>query len=154
MSAYEKLTGQDPRKILERLFIFGSKAFVHNQKDDISKMHDKAFEGIYIGYDLRSSSHKILNIATGKIIYSINVKTVDKINSKKIKFEKKVLKDVNMEILPIDEATLAPELPLPAPEISPEFRKILQYKQMSILQYKTKIFKLKMWQTIQSKKKM
>ena len=25
-----------------------------------------------------------------------------------------------MEILPIDEATLAPELPLPAPEISPE----------------------------------
>ena len=66
-SAYEKLTGKDPRKILDRLFIFGSKAYVHNQKDDISKMQEKAFEGIYIGYDLQSSSHKILNCATGKL---------------------------------------------------------------------------------------
>ena len=88
-SAYEMLTGKDPKIILDRLHIFGSKVFVKNQKDDITKMMDKAFEGIYIGYDMLSESHKILNIATGKIILTINVKIDDKINSKKIKLDKK-----------------------------------------------------------------
>ena len=62
ISAYEMLTGKDPRKIIERLHTFGAKAFVHNQKDDTTKMMDKVFEGIYIGYDIRSESHKILNV--------------------------------------------------------------------------------------------
>ena len=62
ISAYESLTKQDPKNILERLHTFGAKAFVHNQKDDITKMQEKAFEGIYIGYDLRSDSHKVLNV--------------------------------------------------------------------------------------------
>ena len=88
-SAYETLTGKDSKKIIERLHTFGSKAFVHNSKDDITKMHDKGFEGIYIGYDISSESHKIINISTGKIIFTINVKIDDKINSKKIKLGKK-----------------------------------------------------------------
>ena len=71
-SAYEMLTGKDPKIILNRLHIFGSKAYVHNSKDDITKMQDKGFEGIYIGYDISSESHKILNITTGKIILTIN----------------------------------------------------------------------------------
>ena len=85
LSAYEILTGKDPKIILDRLKIFGSKAYVHNSKDDITKMQEKGFEGIYIGYDISSESHKILNIATGKIIYSINVKIDNKVNMKKLK---------------------------------------------------------------------
>ena len=83
------LTGKDSKKILERLHIFGSKVFVKNQKDDITKMQDKAFEGIYIGYDLLSESHKILNTATGKIIFTINVKIDNNVNNKKINLDKK-----------------------------------------------------------------
>ncbi len=37
---------------------------------------------------MSSESHKILNIATGKILYSINVKIEDKVNNKKIKLNK------------------------------------------------------------------
>ena len=113
ISAYEMLKGKDPRKIIERLHTFGAKAFVHNQKDDITKMMDKVFEGIYIGYDIRSESHKILNVNTGKIINTVNVKIEDKVNSKKIKVNKKkndnieesteVTEDVREELLPPDE---------------------------------------------------
>ena len=87
-SAYEMLTGKDPKIILDRLHIFGSKVFVKNQKDDITKMQEKGFEGIYIGYDMSLESHKILNIATEKITYSINFKIEDKVNNKKIKLNK------------------------------------------------------------------
>ena len=66
-SAYEMLTGKDSKKIIARLHTFGSKALVQNSKDDIIKMQNKAFEGIYIGHDLNSESHKILNIATDSI---------------------------------------------------------------------------------------
>ena len=76
---------------------------MHNSKDDITKMQDKAFESIYIGYDLSSESHKILNIATGKIILTVNVKIEDKINNKKIKLDKKIVTDVREEILPQDD---------------------------------------------------
>ena len=78
ISAYEMLTKKDPNKILARLHTFGAKAFVHNSKDDITKMQDKAFEDTYIGYDLMSESHKILNIATGKIITTVNVRIENK----------------------------------------------------------------------------
>ena len=50
-------------------------------------MQEKAFEGIYIGYDLRSESHKILNIASGKVICTVNVRIDDKTNTKKISAE-------------------------------------------------------------------
>ena len=89
IAAYESLTKQDPKKILNRLHIFGSKAYVHNQKDDITKMQEKTFEGIYIGYDLISEYHKIFNIATGKIILTVNVKIENKTDSRKIKLDKK-----------------------------------------------------------------
>ena len=88
-SAYETLTRKDSKKIIERLHTFGSKAFVHNSKDDITKMQDKGFEGIYIGYDISSESHKIINISTGKIIFTINVRIENKVNNKKIKLDKK-----------------------------------------------------------------
>ena len=52
-------------------------------------MQDKGFEGIYIGYDISSESHKIINISTGKIIFTINVKIENKTNSKKITLNKK-----------------------------------------------------------------
>ena len=118
-SAYEILTGKDSKKIIERLHTFGSKTFVKNQKGDITKMQEKGFEGIYIGYDMSSESHKILNIKTGKIIYSINVKIENKVNNKKIKLDKKKYDststektntDVREEILPLDEALPAPDI--------------------------------------------
>ena len=77
LSAYAMLTKKDSNKIIERLHTFGAKAFVHNQKDDITKMMNKAFEGIYIGYDIFSESHKILNTATGKIIFTITSWSVE-----------------------------------------------------------------------------
>ena len=118
-SAYEMLTKKDPNKIIARLHTFGSKAFVHNSKDDITKMMNKAFEGIYIGYDLLSESQKILNTATGKIILTVNVKIDDKINYKKITLNKKVvskkenmtdkiLEDVEEEIQPQHESISVP----------------------------------------------
>ena len=79
-------------------------------------MMDKAFEGIYIGYDLQSESHKILNCATGKIIYSVNVKIENKTDSRKIKLDEKKdsistdkIEDVLEEILPLSEALPAPD---------------------------------------------
>ena len=136
-SAYEILTGKDSKKIIERLHTFGSKAFVKNQKDDITKMQEKGFEGIYIGYDMNSESHKILTVNTGKIINTVNVKIEDKVNSKKITLNKKVvsknetmtdkiLEDVEEELQPQHESISVPiEISTPtldiisaAPEIS------------------------------------
>jgi len=79
-------------------------------------MQEKAFEGIYIGYDLLSESHKILNIKTGKIICTVNVRIDDKTNNKKIKLsqqkvseEKPTDKIVLKEILPLNEALPVPD---------------------------------------------
>ena len=107
-------------------------------------MQNKGFEGIYIGYDISSESHKIINISTGKIIFTINVKIDDKINSKKIKLDKKksdsieesteMTEDVREELLPPDEALPAPDtITENTPPAVPEN---LEIKTMRIFQLK------------------
>ena len=93
-SVYELLTGNNPKEILSKLHIFGARAYLHKSGNEVTKMEDKAFIGIYIGYDLQSKSHKIFNPNTKKITTSINVRiksTLTKLNSKSNQIQQKRL---------------------------------------------------------------
>ena len=73
-SAYEKLTGKSPEKLLSIIQPFGASCFVHDSSPDVKKMDPKAWKGYYVGYDIDSNSHKIINPLTKMVIHSGNVK--------------------------------------------------------------------------------
>ena len=73
-SAYEKLTGKSPEKLLSIVQPFGASCFVHDSSSDVKKMDPKAWKGYYVGYDIDSNSHKIINPLTKMVIHSCNVK--------------------------------------------------------------------------------
>ena len=88
MSAYELLTGNNPKEILSKLHIFGAKVYLHKSGNEVTKMEENSSIGIYIGYDIKSKSHKIFNPITKKITTSINIRVDDRVNSNKIKIKK------------------------------------------------------------------
>ena len=73
LSAYEKLTGKSPQNLLSIIQPFGASCFVHDSNADIKKMDPKAWKGYYVGYDIDSNSHKIINPLTKMVIHSGNV---------------------------------------------------------------------------------
>ena len=72
-SAYEKLTGQSPCELLSIVQPFGASCFVHDSNPDVQKLDPKAWKGYYVGYDIDSNSHKIINSLTKMVINSVNV---------------------------------------------------------------------------------
>nr|GEY11863.1 retrovirus-related Pol polyprotein from transposon TNT 1-94 [Tanacetum cinerariifolium] len=114
---YELLRGRKPT--LDYFKVFGSKCYILNTKDYLTKFDPKSYEVIFLGYSQNSKSHIILNKHTRKIKESLNVtfdetpppsKTsylvdddLDEEESIKVT-EKKILEnDIEDEILEIDE---------------------------------------------------
>jgi hypothetical protein len=58
---------------LSHLRIFGSKAYVYNFDISRRKLDDKAYEGIFIGYEDSSATYRILIRSSKKIIKSAHV---------------------------------------------------------------------------------
>ncbi|GJY08567.1 retrovirus-related pol polyprotein from transposon TNT 1-94, partial [Tanacetum coccineum] len=68
---YEPLRGRKPT--LDYFKVFGSKCFILNTKEYLTKFDPKSYEGIFLGYSQNSKACIILNKHTRKIEESLNV---------------------------------------------------------------------------------
>ncbi|GJX83243.1 retrovirus-related pol polyprotein from transposon TNT 1-94 [Tanacetum coccineum] len=69
---YELFKGRKPN--LEYFKVFGSKCFILNTKDYLTKFDPKATEGIFLGYSPNSKAYIVLNKETMKVEESLNIK--------------------------------------------------------------------------------
>ncbi|GJX95666.1 retrovirus-related pol polyprotein from transposon TNT 1-94 [Tanacetum coccineum] len=72
---YELLRGKKPT--IDYFKVFGSKYFILNTKDYLTKFYPKSYEGVFLSYSQNSKAYIILNKHTMKIKESLNV-TFDK----------------------------------------------------------------------------
>ncbi|GJW43616.1 retrovirus-related pol polyprotein from transposon TNT 1-94 [Tanacetum coccineum] len=68
---YELLRGRKPT--LDYFRVFGSKCFILNTKDYLTKFDLKSYEGVFLGYSQNSKAPIILNKHTRKVEESLNV---------------------------------------------------------------------------------
>ncbi|GJW31061.1 retrovirus-related pol polyprotein from transposon TNT 1-94 [Tanacetum coccineum] len=68
---YELLRGRKPT--LDYFTVFGSKCFILNTKDYLTKFDPKSYEGVFLGYSQNSKAYIILNKHTRKVEESLKV---------------------------------------------------------------------------------
>ncbi|GJS22449.1 retrovirus-related pol polyprotein from transposon TNT 1-94 [Tanacetum coccineum] len=68
---YELLRGRKPN--LNYFRVFGSKCFILNTKDYLTKFDPKSYESVFLGYSQNSKAYIILNKQTMKVEESLNV---------------------------------------------------------------------------------
>ncbi|GJU97309.1 retrovirus-related pol polyprotein from transposon TNT 1-94 [Tanacetum coccineum] len=68
---YELLKGR--KSTLDYSRMFGSKCFILNTKDYLTKFDPKSYEGVFLGYSQNSKAYIILNKQTRKFEESLNV---------------------------------------------------------------------------------
>ncbi|GJS23835.1 retrovirus-related pol polyprotein from transposon TNT 1-94 [Tanacetum coccineum] len=68
---YEILRGRKPT--LDYFKVFGSKCFILNTKDYLTKFDLKSYEGVFLGYSQNRKAYIILNKHTRKVKESLNV---------------------------------------------------------------------------------
>ncbi|GJZ93354.1 retrovirus-related pol polyprotein from transposon TNT 1-94 [Tanacetum coccineum] len=68
---YELLRGREPT--LDYFKVFGSKCFILNTKDYLTKFDPKSYKGVFLGYSQNSKAYIILNKHTIKIEESLNM---------------------------------------------------------------------------------
>ncbi|GJR06880.1 retrovirus-related pol polyprotein from transposon TNT 1-94 [Tanacetum coccineum] len=68
---YELLRGRKPT--LDYFRVFGSKCFILNTKDYLTKFDPKSYECVFLGYSQNSKAYIILNKHTRKVKESLNV---------------------------------------------------------------------------------
>ncbi|GKD43119.1 retrovirus-related pol polyprotein from transposon TNT 1-94 [Tanacetum coccineum] len=114
---YELLRGRKPT--LDYFKVFGSKCFILNTKDYLTKFDPKSYEGVFLGYSQNSKAYIILNKHTRKVKESLNVtfdetpppsKTspsvyddLDEEEAIKVTEKKNLENDIKDETLEIDE---------------------------------------------------
>ncbi|GJX17744.1 retrovirus-related pol polyprotein from transposon TNT 1-94 [Tanacetum coccineum] len=69
---YELFKGKKPS--LEHFKVFGSKSFILNTKDYLTKFDPKSTEGVILGYSPNRKAYIVLNKETMKVEESLNVK--------------------------------------------------------------------------------
>ena len=65
------LKGRKPA--LDYFRVFGSKCFILNTKDYLTKFDPKSYEGVFLGYSQNSKAYVVLNKETMKVEESLNV---------------------------------------------------------------------------------
>ncbi|GKA70455.1 retrovirus-related pol polyprotein from transposon TNT 1-94, partial [Tanacetum coccineum] len=70
-TTYELLRGRKPT--LDDFRVFGSKCFILDTKDYLTKFDPKSYEGFFLGYSQNSKAYIILNKHTRKLEESLNV---------------------------------------------------------------------------------
>nr|GEU36918.1 ribonuclease H-like domain-containing protein [Tanacetum cinerariifolium] len=68
---YELLRGRKPT--LDYFRVFGSKCFILNTKEYLTKFEPKSYKGVFLGYSQNSKAYIVLNKHTMKIEESLNV---------------------------------------------------------------------------------
>ncbi|GJT32817.1 retrovirus-related pol polyprotein from transposon TNT 1-94 [Tanacetum coccineum] len=120
---YKLLKGRKPT--LDYFRVFGSKCFILNTKDYLTKFDPKSYEGIFLGYSQNSKAYIILNKHTRKVEESLNVtfdetpppsKTsplvdydLDEEETIKVTKNKNLENDIEDETLEIDEIVIIKE---------------------------------------------
>ncbi|GJT67661.1 retrovirus-related pol polyprotein from transposon TNT 1-94 [Tanacetum coccineum] len=69
---YELFQGKNPS--LEHFKVFGSKCFILNTKDYLTKFDPKSIEGVFLGYSPNNKAYIVINKETMKVEESLNVK--------------------------------------------------------------------------------
>ncbi|GJV67428.1 retrovirus-related pol polyprotein from transposon TNT 1-94 [Tanacetum coccineum] len=111
------MTGRKPT--LDYFRVFGSKCFILNTKDHLTKFDPKSYEGVFLGYSQNSKAYIIINKHTRKVEESLNVtfdetpppsKTsplvdddLDEEEAIKVTEKKNLENDIEDETLEIDE---------------------------------------------------
>ncbi|GJU92241.1 retrovirus-related pol polyprotein from transposon TNT 1-94 [Tanacetum coccineum] len=114
-----KVIGRGRKPTLDYFRVFGSKCFILNTKDYLTKFDPKSYEGVFLGYSQNSKAYIILNKHTRKIKESLNVtfdetpppsKTsplvdddLDEEEAIKVTEKKNLENDIEDETLEIDE---------------------------------------------------
>ncbi|GJU71905.1 retrovirus-related pol polyprotein from transposon TNT 1-94 [Tanacetum coccineum] len=114
---YELLRGR--KHTLDYFRVFGSKCFILNTKDYLTKFDPKSYEGVFLGYSQNSKAYIILNKHTRKIEESLNVtfdetpppskisplvdNDLDEEEAIKVTEKKNLENDIEDETLEIDE---------------------------------------------------
>ncbi|GJS88518.1 retrovirus-related pol polyprotein from transposon TNT 1-94 [Tanacetum coccineum] len=114
---YELLGDRKPT--LDYFRVFGSKCFILNTKDYLSKFDPKSYEGVFLGYLQNSKAYIILNKHTRKVEESLNVEfdetpppsktsplvddDLDEEEAIKVTKKKNLENDIKDETLEIDE---------------------------------------------------
>nr|GEZ51209.1 retrovirus-related Pol polyprotein from transposon TNT 1-94 [Tanacetum cinerariifolium] len=114
---YELLKNRKPA--LDYFRVFGSKCFILNTKDYLTKFDPKSYEDIFLGYSQNSKAYIILNKHTRKVKESLNVtfdetplpfktspsvdEDLDKEEAIKVTIKKNLENDIEYETLEIDE---------------------------------------------------
>ncbi|GKB84138.1 retrovirus-related pol polyprotein from transposon TNT 1-94 [Tanacetum coccineum] len=65
--------GYSRKPTLDYFRVFGSKCFILNTKDYLTKFDPKSYEGVFLGYSQNSKAYIILNKHTRKVEESLNV---------------------------------------------------------------------------------
>ncbi|GJZ23660.1 retrovirus-related pol polyprotein from transposon TNT 1-94, partial [Tanacetum coccineum] len=65
--------GVMPKPTLDYFRVFGSKFFILNTKEYLTKFDPKSYEGVFLGYSQNSKAYNILNKHTRKIKKSLNM---------------------------------------------------------------------------------
>ncbi|GKE23207.1 retrovirus-related pol polyprotein from transposon TNT 1-94 [Tanacetum coccineum] len=114
---YELLRGRKPT--LDYFRVFGSKCFILNTKDYLTKFDPKSYEGVFLAYSQNTKAYIILNKYTRKVEESLNVTfdetpptsmtlplvddDLDKEEAIKVTEKKNLENDIVDETLEIDE---------------------------------------------------
>nr|GEU62015.1 copia protein [Tanacetum cinerariifolium] len=67
------MLNEKSKPTLDYFRVFGSKCFILNTKDYLTKFDPKSYEGIFLGYSQNSKAYIILNKHTKKVKESLNV---------------------------------------------------------------------------------
>ena len=67
---------------MKYFWVFGSKCFILNDRENLGKFDGKNEEGIFLGYSMNSQTYKEFNKRTKTIMESINVVIDDAIPDK------------------------------------------------------------------------
>ncbi|KAK4835283.1 hypothetical protein QYF36_007816 [Acer negundo] len=70
-TSYELWKGKKPN--VSYFHIFGSKCYIHNDRDQLGKFDAMSDEGIFLGYALNSKAYRVFNLKTRSVMESSNV---------------------------------------------------------------------------------
>ena len=81
-TSYEIWNEKKPK--MKYFWVFGSKCFILNDRENLGKFDAKSDEGIFLGYSVNSQAYRVYNKRTKTIMESINVVIDDAIPEKSI----------------------------------------------------------------------
>ena len=70
-TSYEIWNEKKPK--VKYFWVFGSKCFILNDRENLGKFDAKSDEGIFLGYSVNSQAYRVYNKRTKTIMESINV---------------------------------------------------------------------------------